>query len=249
MNKLLKCLLLGVAATFLVAGSSMAMSFTDDYWTNTDYTTYEDGTSGFQLQVEQAGYESSFGLYTVNETGDAIVKEYTIFDPWDEPSYSVRTLNFRETAGNWEVQLVTTVGGEEVVLKAWESFSNTFGFFYGVDTGTDDNYPNNEPDGEDDSIDFFFYTDTQFNRLLDGTPYDVGYEHIGTDFYATSSTLHIYLDDQGSTRDPGPDRDFTDMTVYGNDLAPAPVPEPATMLLFGVGLLGVAGVSRRKMNN
>ncbi len=29
--------------------------------------------------------------------------------------------------------------------------------------------------------------------------------------------------------------------------AVAPVPEPATMLLFGLGILGLAGVSRKKL--
>jgi len=44
--------------------------------------------------------------------------------------------------------------------------------------------------------------------------------------------------------------DYSQLTVYGvSDTAPASVPEPSTILLLGIGFIGLAGFGRKKIQN
>jgi len=74
--------------------------------------------------------------------------------------------------------------------------------------------------GEVDTGVYSFNVDTSF--LEDGL-FTVTLASLGGDFFIDTSDLRITYD------------------------SAAPVPEPATMLLFGVGLIGIAGLGRRKL--
>jgi hypothetical protein len=235
MKNLSKILVFTVLSVFLVAGSAMAVptipstegyTWVDNpYWTPTDLTTGEDGESLFIIKVEHAAYESNFGLYTVDNISSptkSIGMHFEIFDKNDE-AWAQKDVYFRQTGANWDI---TTDNISDPDNVTWTSFDNEFGFYYGVYAGGMD----------DPSIDYTYYSDSQFNTV------DKGDQHVAVEWNGVSG-VNIYLEDLSSAN---ADWDWQDMTVLGNDLAPAPVPEPATMLLLGSGLVGLAGFGRKK---
>jgi hypothetical protein len=181
------------------------------------YWMPSDDTAFFSIKYENAGYESDFGIFAYDDPDTM----FQIIDKNENPGFDTEVF-FKYDSG-WQVSLNNT---------DWSTIGETFGFYYGVYTG-----------GKYDStLDYLWYSDSQYNRKFEDGKYvavDTGVDHVRTIFDGFDS-LTIQLDDQLG----GGDRDWDDMTVRAHDLQP--VPEPATLLLLGSGLVGVVGVGRKK---
>lgn len=234
MNKFFKILLLLFFAVFLVCGSSIGIPTSmgpsggttipntpgyfwvdNPYWMPTDLTTGTQGESTFEIRLEQAAFESDFGLFLPNSFSSptSVATQFEVFDMADEVGEMAQVF-FQNLGGGWEVSLD---------LSVWTAFDNRFGFYYGVHTG-----------GASGTADYTYFSDPSLNTV------DVGDQHVAVEWNGIS-LVKIYLED---LRTSAADWDWMDMTVSGNDLKP--IPEPATMLLLGSGLIGLAGIGRRK---
>lgn len=238
MKSMIKSIVAALAGIGIMAGGAMAIplgslpggwvvSDSMDYWTVTDMTTGQDGDSFFKIVLEHAAYESGFGLYTVDDLGQ-VESKFEIFRPTAEPSSSwfdlsgTANVNFWNDNGDWKITTTYSNDGN-LDNDGWVDFAHEFGFYYDVDRGANG------------TIDYTFFTDSSLNTA------EPGEEHILTVYNADWHSAYILLDDQIGSGDA----DFNDMTVFVNDVQP--VPEPATMLLFGTGMAALAGTARRKM--